>query len=58
MDWKKMLNDMSVLTERPIPTELLMFAMYLDLYNSTTNWDLKQAMERIFIGMFNAMKLD
>lgn len=48
-----MLNDMSVLTEKPIPTEILMFAMYLDLYNSTQNPELKLAIERVLIKMFN-----
>lgn len=51
-----MLNDMSILTETPISNEILVFAMYLDLLQSTQNPELKQAIERILIKMFNSIQ--
>lgn len=51
MDWQKILGDMVVLSEKPVSEGVLMFAMYLDLYKSTTNPELKKVLELMFIKM-------
>ena len=54
MDWKKLLGDMAVLSDKPVNEGFLAFAMYLDLYKSTNNLELKKELEELFSRMIRA----
>lgn len=49
MDWQKILSEMSLLSEKPISEGTLMMAMYLDLYKTTKNHELKEVIELLMI---------
>lgn len=55
MDWQKILSDMSLLSEKPISEGLLTFAMYLDLYKTTKNPDLKEEIELLMIKLLKTL---
>lgn len=53
MNWQKLLSDLALTTERPVNEGTLYFAMLIDLYQFTSNKELKAELELVFIKMLS-----